>query len=115
MKRSSKLTLTVVLILALSLPLFAFAASESTTEPTDGIVVEDTTILPDGCYFGEDGYCYVLDENGDAQRVYTRGTWGRYMALRLSDGAYCWDYDYENTAQTRTNSAWGGRGCSRRN
>lgn len=116
MTRIFKLLLTAVLILAVSIPLIALATSETAPEPTDGIVVEDTQVLPDGVFIGEDGYCYTLDENGDAQRLYARGAFGRYMALRFEDGAYCWNYNVETTQRYKTrNGGFGGRGCPRWN
>lgn len=117
MKRTTKAILAAVLILAVSIPLLALAASEPTAPPADGIVVEDTRVLPDGVFVGDDGFCYMLDENGDAQRLYVRGSFGRYMALQFADGAYCWSYDYENqeTLQTRNTRNPFGRGCPRWN
>ncbi|MBE0601326.1 MAG: hypothetical protein IH607_06020 [Firmicutes bacterium] len=113
MTRITKLILTAVLVLAVSVPLLAMATSETAPAPADGIVVQDTQVLPDGVLIGDDGYCYTLDENGVAQRLYARGMFGRYMALRFEDGAYCWNYDAETTQRTQTRN--GGRGCPRWN
>ncbi len=116
MKRTTKLILAAVLILAVSVPLLALATSEITLEPTDGIVVADTQVLPDGVFVGDDGYCYMLDENGDAQRLYARGAFGRYMALQYDGGAYCWNYDLDDDNAVQTRNSWfGGRGCPRWN
>jgi hypothetical protein len=116
MKRTTKIVLTAALILAVSVPLLALATSEVSPAPTDGIVVADTQVLPDGVFAGDDGFCYMLDENGDAQRLYARGAFGRYMALQYDGGTYCWNYDfhYDNAYQTR-NTRSGGRGCPRWN
>ena len=116
MKRATKLILTAVLILAVSVPMLALATSETIPEPTDGIVVQDTRVLPDGVFVGDDGFCYTLDENGDAQRLYARGAFGRYMALEYNGGEYCWNYDFANQEAYQTrNTRFGGFGCRRWN
>lgn len=117
MKRTTKTIVTAVLILALSIPMLALATSEPAAEPTDGIVVDDPQVLPAGVFVGDDGYCYMLNENGEQLRLYTRGTLGRFMALRYADGAYCWNYELENqeTVQTRNPRFSTNRGCPRWN
>lgn len=118
MKRTSKLILAAVLVVAVSLPLLAMA-SDTTAEPTDGIVVQDTQFNWNNCLYDEEGYCYILDNNGDAQRIYTRAANGQYMALRFSDGEYCWaaDDDDEGFFGMMRNFFGGGsgRGCGRWN
>ncbi len=136
MKRKSILTLIAVLALAVSIPLFALAESVPAVQPQDGtglangrpITDEDIAALQlNGLSFGngygidEDGYCYALDENGVQQRLYSLGANGQYMALRVNNGAFCWNYDDGlavggfQTRRVSDDYGWGGRGCPRWN
>lgn len=124
MKRKSTLILIAALVLAVALPVFALAAGGPRSSSTTGTryyqnQVSDGTFTPQGNQFAlgdyevdEDGFCYYLDENGDPQRVYSRGADGQYLYLQLQDGEYCWNdgTPLSLNTQTQLNNSVGGRG-----
>lgn len=133
MKRKSTLILIALVILAVSIPLFALAESAIGTQPqngtgymrgryigelnADGIGLQGSQFALGDYLVDEDGFCYTLDANGEAQRLYARGANGRNMYLRFSDGEYCWSDENatERGTQTRNDNFFGGRGCPRWN
>ncbi len=124
MKRKSTLILIFALILAIALPVFALAAGGPRNSGMTGTRLyqnqtDASALTPQGNQFAlgdyqvdEDGFCYYLDENGDPQRVYSRGADGQYLYLQLQDGEYCWNdgTPLSLNTQTQLNSGFGGRG-----
>ncbi|HRX08453.1 MAG TPA: hypothetical protein P5559_04725 [Candidatus Limiplasma sp.] len=129
MKRKSTMILIAALVLAIAIPAFALAAGGPRSASNTGMggngrylmtKTSGTAIAPQGNQFAlgdylvdEDGFCYVLDENGDQQRVYSHGANGEFLYLQLQDGEYCWSdgTPLMRNTQTQLSNGFGGRGA----
>ena len=134
-KRTSKLFLIATLVLAISIPAFALAASEPAATPLYGTgymggrnadfnadVVDslgNAYALSNGYSVDAGGFCYYLDANGTAQRLYLRAMNGQNTALQIGNGPFCWALDngdtVSQTGPARMNTFMGGRGGRRWN
>ncbi len=128
MKRKSMLILIAALVLAISIPVMALAAGGprggGNTAPrnfqnqisTDPLTPQGNQFAQGDYLVDEDGFCYVLDENGEQQRVYSRGANGEPLYLQMQDGEYCWSDGTPAQIGTQTQMNYGfGRGGNRWN
>ncbi|MBE0601325.1 MAG: hypothetical protein IH607_06015 [Firmicutes bacterium] len=127
MKRTSTLILIAALVLAISVPALALAAGGprgggNTAPRNDQNQTFDEPFTPQGNQFAlgdylvdAEGFCYILDENGEQQRVTAHGANGEPLYLQLQDGAYCWSDGTPARlgTQTQLSTGFGGHGKRR--